>query len=80
MSNEPASIVELHDDGVLWMLNTCVFHPRGFALQYNPETKDLSLIGDGDEVWVFTESTAEAAFEKFNALIRRHRLLVKGIQ
>lgn len=66
--------VDLREDGILWMLNTTVFHPRGLALAVSDG--HLYLTGDGDEVWVFEEDVAESSFESFNAMIERH--LAKG--
>jgi hypothetical protein len=43
--------VDLHDDGVLWLINRVVFHPRGFALGHTPGTEDFVLLGDGSEPW-----------------------------
>lgn len=63
--------VQLQADGVLWMLNTTVFHPRGLALSRTPDGS-LFLEGDGDEVWVFEESVAEEKKAAFDALIARH--------
>lgn len=64
--------VDLQKDGVLWMLNTTVFHPRGLALAIEPTTGKLFLQGDGDEVWVFKEETAESGFQRFGELLDRH--------
>lgn len=69
----PSTPVDLRDDGVLWALNAAVFHPRGFALAIDTTTGALSLIGDGQEVWVFAEETADEAFRKFEALLARRR-------
>lgn len=65
--------VNLREDGVLWAVNAAVFHPRGFALAIDTTTGDLSLIGDGGEVWVFAEETADDAFRRFEALLERRR-------
>lgn len=43
--------VDLHDDGLLWLVNRCVFHPRGFALGHKPGTDEFVLLGDGSEPW-----------------------------
>lgn len=68
-----ATPVFLLEDGVLWALNTCVLHPRGFALQIDVETGKLWLIGDGGEVWVFDEATAIEARERFEQLLQRQK-------
>ena len=48
--------VDLRVDGLLWLINTVVFHPRGFALAVDSETGAFSLMGDGSERWAFEES------------------------
>ena len=69
----------LRDVGFLWLINRCVFHPRGFALAFdmeietNDETgEETSVVvtgwritGDGTEPWMFGESMAERENELF---------------
>jgi hypothetical protein len=50
--------VDLRKDGVLWLINTVVFHPRGFALAVDSETGEFSLLGDGTERWRYEEDKA----------------------
>ena len=45
--------VDMKNDGILWLINRTVFHPRGFALSYDDETKEFFLIGNGKEPWAF---------------------------
>jgi hypothetical protein len=69
--------VDIRGDGLLWLINTTVFHPRGFALAVDTETGALSLLGDGTEPWRFAEGgdpsvddlwkAAEAAFDRARA-------------
>jgi hypothetical protein len=40
VSNRQGRPVRLRDDGLLWYINRCVFHPRGYA---------LALDGDGSD-------------------------------
>jgi len=42
---------ELRDSGLLWLINTSVFHPRGYALGMSNE--GWVLFGDGSEPWQF---------------------------
>ena len=63
--------VELREDGILWMLNTTVFHPRGLQLGVASDGQ-LYLIGDDSEVWVFEDHLAEQGFQAFNAMLERH--------
>lgn len=62
MNEQPAVIdadsegglsVSLLDDGLLWLINRSVFHPRGFALAVDTAGGGLTLYGDGSEVWKF---------------------------
>lgn len=41
--------IDLLEDGLLWLINSTVFHPRGFALQVDTDTGELRLQGDGRE-------------------------------
>ncbi len=43
--------VDLHDDGLLWLINKACFHARGFALGHTPGTDEFVLLGDGTEPW-----------------------------
>ena len=55
--NEQRPFSELRDTGLLWLINTTVFHPRGYAiaLHFNDqgEATGWSLLGDGTELWQF---------------------------
>ena len=60
--NTPRPFSALRDSGLLWLINTSVLHPRGFALALHyddrgSEPTGWSLIGDGSEPWVFVDST-----------------------
>ena len=48
-------IESIEEHGLLWLINTTVFHPRGFALGYSPSKKTFTLLGDGTERYTFTE-------------------------
>lgn len=59
MNQRPFS--ELRDTGLLWLINTTVFHPRGYALSVHydngvgAEPTGWSIMGDGTEPWAFSE-------------------------
>jgi len=53
--------VDLRADGLLWLINTVVFHPRGFALAVDSETGAFSLMGDGSERWGYAEEPTPGA-------------------
>jgi hypothetical protein len=54
MTEEPAKIaVDLSGDGLLWLINRVVFHPRGFALAYSKTDGSCQLWGNGDEPWKY---------------------------
>lgn len=63
-----------HDDGVLWLVNRVVFHPRGFAVGHNQATDDWVLFGDGSETWRFEGVGEDNLFDKVNALFRKAEL------
>lgn len=75
--NNPSTPADLHDDGILWMLNRTVFHPRGFAAGFDPVTGNFQIFGDGTESWNYAESMEQAEnerFRAFEALLERARV------
>jgi hypothetical protein len=52
-----ARLKEWHQDGLLWLVNAAVLHPRGWALAIHidddGEPLGLSIQGDGQEPWCF---------------------------
>lgn len=50
---------ELTSSGLLWLINTTVFHPRGYAMQLHldahGDATGWSLIGDGKEPFMFAQ-------------------------
>jgi hypothetical protein len=50
---------DLRSTGLLWLINTTVFHPRGFALALHfddgGDCTGWSLLGDGQERWTYSE-------------------------
>ncbi len=58
---EPRPFAELFDTGLMWLINTQVLHPRGYAMQIHLEYDTAndgplhavgwSIIGDGIEPW-----------------------------
>jgi hypothetical protein len=61
--------VDLRADGLLWLINRTVFHPRGFALAYVVESGTFELWGNGDEPWSygFSREAENALFRAVNA-------------
>lgn len=61
---EPRPFADIRTTGLLWLINTTVFHPRGFALAMHFDDQGTaigwSLMGDGTEPWVFRLEDAEA--------------------
>lgn len=52
------ALAQFVEDGLLWLVNTSVLHPRGYALGVlrDTETKEpyeIVLLGDGSEPWFF---------------------------
>lgn len=67
---------ELRDTGLLWLINTTVFHPRGWALAIHnsemvPEggtATGWSLQGDGTEPWRFEDPPQELIDQGFKTV------------
>lgn len=63
---ESRPIEELIDNGMLWLINRVVFHPRGLALTLHTEVGSgetrWSFQGDGTEPWSFTEADDKERF------------------
>lgn len=71
--------VDLLDDGLLWLINASVFHPRGFALAQNWETGALTMAGDGSEPWTFPDTPEiHEKFRAAEAFFQRARLAAGG--
>ncbi len=66
--------VDLRADGVLWLINRVVFHPRGFALAIDGESGAFSLIWDGTECGTFTAEGDDESFAAVEALMARARV------
>lgn len=62
--------VDLTDDGVLWMINRTIFHPRGFALAMD-DSGNLAIQGNGSEPWKFglTDAMEDEKFAAFERLL-----------
>ena len=64
---------ELTEHGLLWLINTTVFHPRGMALVVHTDGDGValgwSIRGNGTEVFTFDDATAERQFQAFREMI-----------
>lgn len=62
--------------GLLWLINTSVLHPRGFALAfvYDDDRNPIGwqLVGDGSEPWTFLDE-CDDRFQAVEALFDQHR-------
>lgn len=73
------SFAEFRDLGLLWLINTTVFHPRGYALAFGYDgdggtgnVTGWKLMGDGKTAWQFADSMGpdiDVLFEKVKALM-----------
>lgn len=63
------SFSELSSSGLLWLINRVVFHPRGYALEFDTDEDGNAtgwrLFGNGTEPWSFP---AENEARKFQAV------------
>lgn len=70
------SFEELLSTGLLWLINTSVLHPRGYAMsiEFDDQGKAIGwhLMGDGGERWEFADDaeTRGMTDERFR-MIRR---------
>lgn len=70
------TLEDLRSTGLLWLINTTVFHPRGYALgvQNRGETDnpELVLLGDGSEPWRFSvhEDQLQELFDAVNETLK----------
>lgn len=59
---------EMSDEGLLWLINRACFHPRGYALAFHKDddgnVTGWSMLGDGSEVWTFTNEADDEEFAK----------------
>lgn len=78
----PMMRIDLREDGLLWLINTTVFHPRGFALAL-ADDGTLHLQGDGTNPWYFNvdEDMHQGLFDSAAAAFRHaaeHNSLASG--
>lgn len=82
MTTEPVELrirpfSELPDAGLLWLINSAVFHPRGFALTLHRRGDEIvgwSIQGDGSEPWHFVDhGKSDANFVAAEATFQRAR-------
>lgn len=72
----PRPFAEFRDTGLLWLINTSVLHPRGFALAWcyeNGEVTGWRLLGDGSESWRFEGDGVDQCFADVEALFAAAR-------
>lgn len=57
----PRSIKELQSSGLLWLINTTVFWPRGYSLclliEDDGSCTGWDLLGDGSEPWQHSDNS-----------------------
>jgi hypothetical protein len=64
--------VDLLNDGLLWYFNRTALHARGYALAVDAESGELTLYGNGQEVWHFGEAVDEDDLkQRFDAMLTR---------
>lgn len=76
--SDPRPFEDLRNEGLLWLINTTVFHPRGYALALHFEddgsVSGWSIMGDGSEPWQFgcdedSQARCDAAFRAVKELM-----------
>ena len=69
---------EFRDEGLLWLINTSVFHPRGYAIAFVYEDDDTEfknptgwqIVGDGSEPWVMGDHIGDKQFLSVEKLFK----------
>lgn len=84
LENRPTfQFEELRIHGLLWLINTTVLHPRGFALAlvypdgatqdeilaHQVEPIGWTVYGDGTEAWRMSEKLTDECFPAVEALL-----------
>lgn len=69
-----------HEEGLIWLVNTALLHPRGWALTIhldnNGEPVGLSIQGDGLEPWAFAPGEQADILQRYEeAESRRERTI-----
>jgi hypothetical protein len=67
-----ARLRKFHADGLLYLVNTSVLHPRGYALTLHVddatgEPIGLSVTGDGTEPWCFAYDELGNVMQRYHA-------------
>lgn len=63
---------ELQSSGLLWLFNTSVLHPRGYALsivRLGGQMVGWRLLGDGSEPWTFADGDTDLEFAAVGRLL-----------
>lgn len=76
----PLSFDELRDTGMLWMINTAVLHPRGFAMSLvfddDGRCTGWDILGDGTDRWTYADEMGgrlDECFVAFEAMLAERR-------
>jgi len=79
------TLKQFRADGLLWMVNAAILHPRGYALTAHiddaGEPIGLSVLGDGVEPWCFADaSDVQDAIRLFmDAEVRRESIIAPAL-
>lgn len=66
---------ELRHSGILWLINTSIFHPRGMALalHYDDDGNCTGwVLYKNKEASVFLDADANESFDNFNNFLAKH--------
>lgn len=67
---------EFRNAGLLWLINTVVFHPRGYAIGIGVNPDDgWMLLGDGRERWSYDTADPDFVAELDDAFVRAQATL-----
>lgn len=78
-SKTPHPFEDFQANGLLWLVNRVVFHPRGYALAFHKTCAGTisgwSMLGDGTETWSFSDTpgqdqpTEDELFDAVNSFL-----------
>jgi hypothetical protein len=77
-SDDILTLDDLRHTGLLWLINTTLFHPRGFALALvmrDGKAVGWRMLGDGSEPWMFNDADGaiDRLFQAAEAFLNSRR-------
>jgi hypothetical protein len=81
-NDQKARLKQFHQDGLLWLVNTALLHPRGWALTIHldasGEPTGLGVQGDGVEPWIFAPGENADVLQRYEQAEARREATVSS--